>query len=203
MKSEVEFLGHRVTQHGVQPTEDKVRAINRAPTPTNVAQLRSFLGLMNYYSRFLSNLSSTLAPLYLLLQKLSSWFWGTEQQKAFESAKAQLSSDTLLVYYCGDKPLLLSCDASSYGLGAVLSHRMEDGSEKPIAYASRTLAPAEKRYAQIEKEGLAIVFGVTNSICWVENLPLFQITSPYSVYFLTLGQFHRWLQPASFDGLLH
>ena len=161
MKSEVEFLGHRVTQHGVQPTEDKVRAVNRAPIPTNVAQLRSFLGLMNYYSRFLPNLSSTLAPLYLLLQKSSSWFWGTEQQKAFESAKAQLSSDTLLVYYCGDKPLLLSCDASSYGLGAVLSHRMEDGSEKPIAYASRTLAPAEKRYAQIEKEGLAIVFGVT------------------------------------------
>ena len=163
MKSEVEFLGHRVTRHGVQPTEDKVRAVSRAPTPTNVSQLRSFLGLMNYYSRFLPNLSSTLAPLYLLLQKSSyaSWFWGTEQQKAFESAKAQLSSDTLLVYYCGDKPLLLSCDASSYGLGAVLSHRMEDGSEKPIAYASRTLAPAEKRYAQIEKEGLAIVFGVT------------------------------------------
>ena len=72
MKSEVEFLGHRVTRHGVQPTEDKVRAVSRAPTPTNVSQLRSFLGLMNYYSRFLPNLSSTLAPLYLLLQKSSS-----------------------------------------------------------------------------------------------------------------------------------
>ena len=70
MKSEVEFLGHRVTQHGVQPTEDKVRAINRAPTPTNVAQLRSFLGLMNYYSRFLSNLSSTLAPFVFVVAEV-------------------------------------------------------------------------------------------------------------------------------------
>ena len=156
MRSEVEFLGHKVTKHGVQPTEEKVRAVNNAPTPTNV----TFLFGKLLFS-FLPNLSSTLAPLYLLLQKSSSWFWGPEQQQAFESAKSQLTSDTLLVYYCSDKPLLLSCDASSYGLGAVLSHKMEDGSEKPIAFALRTLSSAEKRYAQIEKEGLAIVFGVT------------------------------------------
>jgi len=88
------------------------------------------------------------------------WKWGKEQQEALEQAKPVLQSDTLLVHYDLKKQLTLACDASPYGLGAVISHKMEDGSENPVAFTFRTLAPAEKNYSQLEKEALAIVFAV-------------------------------------------
>ena len=146
--------------NGIQPTEEKLRAIRDAPTPRDLSQLKSFLGLLNYYGKFLPHLSSTLAPLYKMLSKGQVWHWGREQEKAFCIAMSQLTSETLLVHFDPTLQLALSCDASPYGLGAVLSHVCEDGSDKPIAYASRSLAPAEKKYSQLEKEGLAIVFGV-------------------------------------------
>lgn len=131
-----------------------------APTPENVSQLRSFLGLINYYGRFLPNLSSLLAPLYLLLQKKTKWQWTETQEKAFQECKTLLTSAPLLMHYDPARELLLSCNAFPYGLGAVLSHVMEDGTERPIAFASRSLAAAERNYAQLEREALAIVFGV-------------------------------------------
>lgn len=160
MLKSVEYLGHRISAQGLQATEKKVQAVKSAPAPTDLQQLKSFLGLINYYSKFLPNLSGNLSPLYRLLQKKARWEWGPEQQKAFETTKSQLSSDRVLVHYDPDKPIILACDASPYGLGAVLSHKLENGEEKPIAYTSRSLAPAEKKYSQIEKEALAIVFGV-------------------------------------------
>ena len=160
MGPEVEYLGHRINKEGLQPTEEKVRAITGAPQPTQVSELRAFLGLINYYGKFMPDLSTILAPLYQLLQKGRKWGWEKEQQEAFAKAKALLKSPKLLVHYDINKELILTCDASPVGLGAVLSHRMEDGSERPIAYASRTLAPAEKKYAHIDKEALAIVYGV-------------------------------------------
>ena len=157
---QVEYLGHQISEKGLQPTTQKLRAIVEAPAPNNVSQLKSFLGMINYYSKFLPNLSTQLAPLYSLLQKKTIWSWGKAQQQAFEKAKQQLVSSQVLAHYDSTKDLLLACDASPYGVGAVLSHRMEDGSERPIAFASRSLSPAEKNYAQLDKEGLAIVFGV-------------------------------------------
>ena len=159
MMTEVEYLGHKISAKGLQPTTQKVRAITEAPRPTNVTQLKSFLGMLNYYGKFLPNLSTHLAPLYALLQKQSPWFWGNQQDKAFKKAKSMLTSSCLLTHYDPTKSLILACDASPYGLGAVLSHQLEGG-EYPIAFASRSLAPAEKNYSQIDKEALAIVFGV-------------------------------------------
>ncbi len=156
----VEYLGHRISEQGLQPTMKKVQAIQLAPAPSDISQLKSVLGLINYYSKFLPNLSHTLSPLYRLLQTKVPWHWGEEQQRAFEAAKKQLTTDQVLVHYDQEKPIILACDASPYGLGAVLSHQMEDGTEKPISFASRSLAPAEKGYSQLEKEALAIVFGV-------------------------------------------
>lgn len=159
MLQEVEYLGHKISANGLEPTQEKVRAIVEAPAPRNVTQLKSFLGMLNYYGKFLPNLSTCLAPLYSLLQKRSHWSWGTKQHKAFEEAKALLISSHMLTHYDPTKPLILACDASPYGIGAVLSHRVGDD-ELPIAFASRSLAPAEKNYSQIDKEALAIVYGV-------------------------------------------
>lgn len=125
-----------------------------------MTQLKAFLGLLNYYGKFVPNLSTLLAPLHRLLQKSSAWTWGPDQQKAFDCVKQILSSDRVLAHYDPSLPLILACDASPYGVGAVLSHRLTDGTEKPVAFASRSLGPAEKRYSQLDKEGLAIIFGV-------------------------------------------
>ena len=160
MLSSVEYLGHKISAEGIHPTEEKKRAILDAPPPQNLQQLRSFLGLLNFYGKFLPNLASTLAPLYDLLKKNSHWHWGCTQSEAFSKAKQLLTSAKVLTPFDAKKKLCLSCDASPYGIGAVLSHMFADGSERPIAYASRTLAPAEKKYCQLEKEGLAVVYGV-------------------------------------------
>ena len=141
---EVEYLGHKISAKGLKPTTEKVQAIVQAPQPTNVIQLKSFLGMLNYYWKFLSNLSTCLAPLYKLLQKQSHW--GHEQKEAFRKAKNLLTSSSVLIRYDPTKPLVLACDASPYGLGAVLSHQV-GSDEQPIAFASHSLAPAEKNYS--------------------------------------------------------
>jgi hypothetical protein len=135
LRDRIEYLGHIIDRDGLHPTSEKVRAVQEAQTPRNVSELRSFFGIVNYYHRFLPNLSTTLAPLYRLLQKDVKWIWEQEQEKAFTAAKRALQDDSLLVHYDESKPLILACDASQYGLGAVLSHTMADGTERPVAYA--------------------------------------------------------------------
>ena len=124
------------------------------------SQLRSYLGLLSYYSRFLPQLSAVLAPLNQLLRTLQPWRWTEVEEQAFQASKQLLLSSQVLVHFDPELDLILPCDASAYGIGAVPSHQLLDGSEKPIAFASRTLSPTEKKYAQMEKEGLACVFGV-------------------------------------------
>ena len=143
----LQYLGHIISEHGIQPTAEKVRAIKEAPPPQNLSELRAFLGLINYYSKFLPNLSSQLVPLYSLLNKGQKWHWGPQQTQAFQAAQTALQADTLLVHYDPSRPIVLSCDASQYGIGAVLSHVMDDKQDRPIAYVSRTLSAAEKHYS--------------------------------------------------------
>ena len=117
--------------------------------------------MTNYCSKFLPQLSTTLKPLYDLLHKNTKFEWGPSQAKAYELAKAALQTVSLLVHYDSTKPLVLACDASPYGIGAVLSHVLAEGEEeKSIAYCSRTLSATEQKYSQLEK-GLAIIFSVT------------------------------------------
>ncbi len=156
MLPEVEYLGHQLSAQGLRPTQAKVWAIVDAPAPLNVTQLRSFLGLINYYSKFLPNLSTQLAPLYDLLQKRVNWSWGATQERAFQEAKELLISPRLLTHYDPSKKLILSCDASPYRVGAVFSHVLENGTEHPVTFASRSFSVAERNYAQLEWEGLAI-----------------------------------------------
>lgn len=160
LKSSMEYLGYRIDAQGLHPTESKVQAIQNAPSPSNVMELRSFLGLLNYYGRFLTGLSTILKPLHQLLEKDSRWKWTSECEKAFKEAKESLLRSKWLTHYDPSKPLCLACDASPSGVGAVISHIMPNGDEVPIACASRTLSPSERNYAQIEREALGIVFGV-------------------------------------------
>lgn len=159
-KTQIEYLGHMLDGKGVYPSKDKVRAVHDAPTPTNIKELRAFLGLVNYYGRFLPQQSTVLAPLYRLLKDQTKWGWSKVEQNAFDRCKEMLASDKVLVHYDPNLPLSLACDASAYGIGAVIQHTTPDGQEHPIAYASRTLSPAEKNYSQIEKEALSLVYGV-------------------------------------------
>ena len=160
MVPSVDYLGYVIDAQGLYPHRDKVLAIQQVPTPSNVTQLKSYLGLLSYYGKFLPNLSTLLAPLYKLLRKDVRWKWSSEQEQAFQASKELLTSSKLLVHFNPQLPLLLACDASAYGIGAVLAHQMPDGSEQPIGYVSRTLNSAECNYSQLEKEGLSCVYDI-------------------------------------------
>lgn len=116
--------------------------------------------MINYYSKFLHNLSTELHSLYNLLHHSSVCKWGSKWETAYKLAKSMLSGDNLLIHYGPMKPVILRVDARPYGLGAVLSHKLEDGSERPVAYASRTLSVDKKNYAQTAREGLVIIFAI-------------------------------------------
>ena len=115
---------------------------------------------MNYYSKFILNLATIIHPLNELLQTDRKWRWSEECVEAFDLVKKQLTSSQLLTHYDLSLLLHLAADASAYGVGAVISHTLPDGTERPIAFASRTLTLTEKNYAQLEKEALSLVFGV-------------------------------------------
>ena len=106
----VEYLGHHISAEGIRPTQEKIRAIMEAPAPQDVTQLRAFLGLVNYYGKFVGQMSSILAPLYKLLEKKTTWNWGQAQQTAFQLAKQKLTSASVLVHFDPQKPLILSCE---------------------------------------------------------------------------------------------
>ena len=158
-KTQVVFLGHLLSANGIQPLADKVAAIQDVPTPKSTTDVKVFLGMLQYYGRFLPGLATVVEPLHRLLDKGHQWAWTPQCDQAFHKAKALLSSQSVLVHFDPELPTILSVDASPYGLGAVLAHQMPDGSERPVAFASRTLAVAERRYAQVDREALAVVFG--------------------------------------------
>ena len=151
------YLRHMINKDRIRPQVDKVEAIKKMPMPNNPKELRSFLGMINYYDRFLPGLATKCACLNDLLHKDKET---DKHLEAVEVVKETLSSVDTLTHYDPKLPLTLACGASPVGVGAVLSHIYPDGKEKPIAYASHKLTKAEKNYAQTQKEVLGIVFGV-------------------------------------------
>ena len=99
MLKQVDYLGHSISAEGLKPSEGKIKAISQVPAPTNLTQLRSFLGTVNYYGKFLKGLSSMLASLYALLQKNAKWKWHQDQKDAFTMVKQELTSPKLLIHY--------------------------------------------------------------------------------------------------------
>ena len=122
---EVVYRGYKIDAEGLHPVADEVDAIQAAPAPKNVAELKSFLGLLSHYGKFLPNLSTILAPLYQLLRLSTKWKWGKAEQQAFQVLKELLVSSRVLVHYDPQQKLTLACDGSRYGVGAVLSHPLQ------------------------------------------------------------------------------
>ena len=132
--------------------------------------------MVQYYAKFLPNLSSRLEPLHQLLKKDAQWSWGQEQEQSFNDVKSMLLEDRVLTHFDPELEIIVACDSSSYGLEAVLSHRMLDGQERPIAYASRSLTKTERQYAQIEREALALYWGVKKFQLYLEGRQFTLIT---------------------------
>ncbi|CAH8557945.1 unnamed protein product [Schistosoma intercalatum] len=157
---QVRYLGFIIDKDGRRPDPENIEAVKTMPRPRDVNTLRSFLGLVSHYGTFLSDLHRLRAPLNNLLQKNTRWNWSATCQAAFDEIKKVLVSDLLLTHYDPSLPIVVASDASNYGIGAVISHIMPDGSEKAISHAARSLTSAERNYSQIEKEALSIIFAV-------------------------------------------
>lgn len=157
---EVDFLGFRLSKKGVDITGAKLEALEKMMPPKTVAELRSFLGYVNFMKRFIPNMSTETAPLNELLKAGKKYEWGLGQSHAFNRLKKLLCNAATLGYYNLEDDTEVITDASPVGLGALLVQKNAKGEERVISYASRSLSGVERRYAQTEKEALAIVWSV-------------------------------------------
>ncbi|GJP48756.1 hypothetical protein CLOM_g8031 [Closterium sp. NIES-68] len=180
-KRELEYLGHIVGNNGLKVDPKKVTAVQEWPVPQDVGQVRSFLGLANYFRRFLENYSTIVAPLTALTRKGWAWEWTSECQQAFEEVKRRLTSAPVLVLPDPGKPYEVVTDASTVGIGAVL---LQEG--RPVAFESRKLSPAEQRYTTTEQELLAVVHALRTWRCYLEGVD-FVVTTDHcpNTYFST------------------
>jgi len=153
----VDFLGHVVSADGIAMQQAKISAITEWPTCRNVAEFRAFMGLTGYYRRFVKDFSLIATPLYSLMKKNVEFQWTDECQQAMDELKARMVSQPILALPVSEGRYLLDTDASDFGLGAVLSQEQDRGCERVIAYASRTLNKAERKYETMRKELLAVV----------------------------------------------
>ncbi len=158
-QTEIEFLGHKINERGIQKTQDKIEAVLKAKRPENVSEVRSLVGLIQFYSKFLPKLADVLSPLYQLLRKGVRFCWNSNCEAAFSKVKQMITSDEILVHYDPGLPIILATDASETGISGILLHKI-NGKEMPVAYWSRSLSQTEKNYAVLHREALAIVESV-------------------------------------------
>lgn len=170
------FVGHTVTAAGIEADPGKVKAITNMPEPKNVADVRRLLGMANYLAKFIPGLATITTPLKELLCDRNEWCWGLSQVEAFKQLKLALSSPQVLAQYSPTAETRVAADASSYGIGAVLTQKQTDGTWRPITYISRSLTDTEKRYAQIEKEALAATWACERLYSYLLGLKFTLIT---------------------------
>ena len=184
--TEVPFFGNTLSKDGLSPDMNKVKLIHEWPTPTNQKELQSFLGTVNYLSRFLPFLSDLRAPLQNLLKKDSEVIWTNKHQQIFDQLKLHVSNDVKLNFYDCSKPLYIEVDTSKKGIGAVMLQ--EDSTVKntskcdipnnlhPISYASKTLLSTESNYSNLEHELLGVLFAITHFKHFIYGHTVYVIT---------------------------
>lgn len=186
-KPEVKLLGHVVSKEGIAPDEEKLRAIRDFPEPKTIKHVQSFVGLCNYYRKFIKNFSIIARPLHMAIKKETGFVWGFEQRKSFEVLKKKLTTAPVLQHFNPNKGCELRVDACTVGIGAILLQEGEDGHPHPVAYVSRSLSNAEKNYTITELEGLAAIWSLGylrhliygrpvkivsdhHALCWIRSL---------------------------------
>lgn len=158
--TKVTYLGHEISPDGIRPMGDRVEAIRSLSRPDSTKAVKSFLGMVSFYSKYFPNMATIASPLYDLTRKNVTFKWTDKCEKSFTILKELLTSDQILAPYSPSLPLILSCDASPYALGAVLSHLYNDGSERPITFIHKRLSKTQEGYSQIDKEALAIRWSI-------------------------------------------
>jgi transposase InsO family protein len=186
-KNQIKWAGHVISGDGISMDPDRLSAILNMPPPTDVSAARCFLGMANQMAKFSSSLAELSAPIRDLLRKDRAWVWDSAQQSAFEKVKKAIASAPVLALYDPNKPTLVSADSSSYGIGAVLLQQQSDGTWRPVTFVSRALNDVEKRYAQVEKECLALTYSAerlsdyligTKFVLQTDHKPLVSLLSP-------------------------
>ena len=177
-QTSITFLGHIVDEDGIRAHPDKVKAIIDMKPPTNVTELKGFMGMVNFMSKYVPSMSTMMSPLSMLLRKDTTWIWDTPQQRAFDDVKRAIASSGTLAFYDPQRPTAVSTDASSFGTGGILLQE-HDGVYHPVAYVSRTMTEAEKCYAQLEKELLAIVWTCERLSRYLVDMDTFRIITDH------------------------
>lgn len=195
--SEIEFLGHRISNNTLSVDPEKTRPIDEFPRPKNIKQLARFLGMSAYYARFINNYAAIAAPLNMLKRKNVPFKWGTEQETAFNELKRALVQPTILKLPDFNKEFVLHTDASRHALGAVLSQE-HHGQLLPVGFASRTTNSHEKRYDTMESEALGIVFALEKFRVYLEHRRFQLYTDNSALTWLLnhpkqIGKIARWI----------
>lgn len=201
LRESVHFLGHIVSAEGVKTDPQKVAAVKNWATPSNVDELRAFIGTASYYRRFIKNFATTAAPLHNLTKKGQKFIWDTYCENAFRELKGKLISAPILAYPLKDCEFIVDSDASNTGLGAVLS-QVQEGEERVIAYLSRSLSKPELKYCVTRKELLALIWATRQ---WRHYLlgKRFRVRTDHSAlkwlqnFKEPEGQLARWLESLS------
>lgn len=205
-RTELKYLGYVVNKLGLQVDPAKVDAILKISAPQNVSEVRRLIGMASWYRRFIPNFATIIAPLTNLLRKTTKWKWDSVCDNAFMKIKEYLVSAPLLCCPDYTRPFTVQCDASAYGLGAVLTQEFDDG-ERVICFLSRSLTKQERNYTTTERECLAVLFAIEKLKMYLEGVHFTVITDHHSLTWLhklkdPVGRLARWavrLQQFSFD----
>ena len=196
-QNSIKYLGHVVSEDGIQVDPEKVEAVKEMQEPKTVKQVRRFIGMSSYYRRFVPNFSTIAAPLTELTRKNTKFVWTQKHQEAFEKLKTSLINTPILCYPDYSKMFQIHCDASDIALGSVLMQKDEDGIDHPVSYFSRKFNNAEINYTVTEKEALAIVESVKHYSQYVYGYH-FQIYTDHAPlrylfqYKTTIPRITRW-----------